>query len=67
MSQFYPIPMGAVAGVVVAFILRDTTGLSQLAVGTVAAVAAALAGAAWMASSLPNGSMVVAAGGESDE
>ena len=66
MSQFYPIPMGAVAGLTVGLILRDTTGLSQLAVGVLAVVAAALTGAAWLASSLPNGSMVVAGDADDD-
>ncbi|UXF50879.1 MAG: hypothetical protein HQRvContig02_25 [Haloquadratum phage sp.] len=66
MSQFYPIPMGAVAGLAVGLILRDTTGLSQLAVGIVAVVAGALTGAAWLASSLPNGSMVVGDGADDD-
>jgi len=67
MSQFYPIPVAGVAGMTVALILLDTTGLSQLTIGAVSVVGAALSAAAWMASSLPNGSMVAVSGGESDE
>ena len=67
MSQFYPIPVAGVVGMTVGLTLLDTTGLSQLAVATVSVVAAALAGSAWIASSLPNGSMVPAPSGGSDE
>ena len=67
MSQFYPIPAAGVVGMTVGLILLDTTGLSELAVGSVSVVAAALAGSAWMASSLPNGSLLAAPGGGSDE
>ena len=67
MSQFYPIPVAGVVGMTVGLTLLDTTGLSQLAVATVSVVAAALAGSAWMASSLPNGSLLAAPGGGSDE
>ena len=67
MSQFYPIPVAGVVGLTVGLTLLDTTGLSELAVGTVSVVAATLAGSAWMASSLPNGSVLAAPRGGSDE
>ncbi len=67
MSQFFPLPVGAGAALVTAMILRETTALPQLAISAVGLAAAAVVATAWLASPLPNGSMVVGAGGDGDE
>lgn len=67
MSQFYPVPMAALAGLIVWLILGETTALPPWAIGWVAAGVAFVAMLAWLASSLPNGSQMVGRRGEVDE
>jgi len=67
MSQFFPPPVGAGAAVMTALILRETTALPQLVISALGLAAAVVVATAWLASPLPNGSMVVGAGSDGDE